>query len=185
MQFPANPTIDTSRLTIRLVTQEDLPQLLEFNSDGAVTQYLPYESWKGMDDAQEWLGRATTRLAAGEALQFVAVLRETGRLVGSCLLFHFDESSRRAEIGYLLGRKHWGAGYMFEAMKALVDFAFAEMNLRRLEAEIDPRNTSSAKLLERLGFAQEGLLRERWDLKGEVTDSGLYGLLRADWQASQ
>jgi [ribosomal protein S5]-alanine N-acetyltransferase len=181
MEFPANPTIETSRLTIRLVTAADLPELLEFNSDDAVTRYLPYENWKGMDDAQEWLGRATTRLAAGEALQFVAVQRETGRVIGSCLLFHFDQASRRAEIGYLLGRRHWGAGYMFEAMKALVDFAFADMNLRRLEAEIDPRNLASAKLLERLGFTREGLLRQRWDLKGEFTDSGLYGFLRTDW----
>jgi [ribosomal protein S5]-alanine N-acetyltransferase len=185
MQFPADPTIETPRLTIRLVKAADLPELLAFNSDDAVTQYLPYESWKGMTDAQEWLDRATARLAAGEALQFVAVQRETGRLVGSCLLFHFDEPSRRAEIGYLLGREHWGAGYMMEAMKALVDFAFADLNLRRLEAEIDPRNAASARLLGRLGFAREGLLRERWDLKGEISDSGLYGLLRADWRASQ
>jgi RimJ/RimL family protein N-acetyltransferase len=110
------------------------------------------------------------------------VLRESRSVIGSCLLFHFDAPSRRAEIGYLLGRRHWGAGYMFEAMNALVDFAFAQLNLRRLEAEIDPRNTASAKLLERLGFAHEGLLRERWDLKGELSDSGLYGMLRADWQ---
>jgi [ribosomal protein S5]-alanine N-acetyltransferase len=181
MQFPANPTIETSRLTIRLVTAADLPELLEFNSDDAVTRYLPYENWKGMADAQEWLGRAETRLAAGEALQFVAELRETGNVIGSCLLFHFEKASNRAEVGYLLGRKYWGAGYMAEAMQALVGFAFAEMGLRRLEAEIDPRNTASAKLLGRLGFAREGMLRQRWDLKGEVTDSGLYGLLRADW----
>jgi len=83
----------------------------------------------------------------------------------------------------VLGRKHWGAGYMLEAMRGLVRFAFEEMQLRRLEAEIDPRNAASAKLLERLGFVREGLLRQRWDLKGEVTDSGLYGLLRAEWAA--
>jgi RimJ/RimL family protein N-acetyltransferase len=182
IEFPIEPTIETSRLTIRLVTQEDLPALLEYNSDDAVTRYLPYASWRGMADAQEWLGRAQTRLAAREALQFVAVQRETGSVIGSCLLFHFDVPSRRGEIGYLLGRKHWGSGYMFEAMSALVDFAFAQMNLRRLEAEIDPRNTASARLLERLGFAHEGLLRERWDLKGELSDSSLYGMLRAGWQ---
>jgi [ribosomal protein S5]-alanine N-acetyltransferase len=185
IEFPADPTVETSRLTIRLVTQADLPALLEYNSDDAVTRYLPYASWKGMADAQEWLGRAEARLAAREALQFVAVLRETGSIIGSCLLFHFDEPSRRAEVGYLLGRAHWGAGYMFEAMHALADFAFTQMNLRRLEAEIDPRNAASAKLLERLGFAHEGHLRERWDLKGELSDSGLYGLLRVDWQAAR
>ncbi len=182
IEIPVAPTLETRRLKIRLVTQPDLPALLEYNSDDAVTRYLPYASWKGMADAQEWLGRADTRLAAREALQFVAVLRDTGSVIGSCLLFHFDEPSRRTEIGYLLGRAHWGAGYMFEAMEALVDFAFAQMMLRRLEAEIDPRNKASAKLLERLGFVQEGHLRERWDLKGELSDSGLYGMLRSDWR---
>src|SRR5687767_4528300 len=120
--MPLNPTMETARLTVRPVAQADLPQLLEMNSDDAVTQYLPYASWKGMSDAEEWLGRATARLATGEANQFVVLQRETGRLVGSCLLFHFDEPSRRAEVGYLLGRKYWGAGYMLEAMRALVGF---------------------------------------------------------------
>jgi RimJ/RimL family protein N-acetyltransferase len=55
--------------------------------------------------------------------------------------------------------------------------------MRRLEAEIDPRNTASAKVLERLGFRQEGFLRERWILRGEVSDGGIYGLLAAEWTA--
>ena len=179
--FPAAATvIETPRLTIRLVAQEDLPALLEVNADDVATRYLPYASWRGMDDAQAWFDRATGRLEKREAAQFVMVLRESGRCIGSCLLFKFDEPSARAEVGYVLGREHWGHGYMFEAMKALVDFAFDRLGLRRLEAEIDPRNMASSRLLERLGFAKEGHLRERWDSKGEISDSGLYGLLRSD-----
>ncbi|MDB5871228.1 MAG: family acetyltransferase [Ramlibacter sp.] len=185
LTLPSGLTIETGRLTLRLVSEADLPELLEINGDDETTRYLPYASWRGMADAQEWFDRALNRHAAGEAGQFVIVLRETGRVVGSCLLFHFDEPSRRAEIGYVLGRQHWGAGYMLEAGKALVDFAFGPAGLRRLEAEIDPRNTASSRLLERLGFVKEGLLRERWDNKGEVSDSGLYGLLRGDWQPSR
>lgn len=186
---PGTPTPDTAiqtkRLVLRLVRDEDLPQLLDINADDSVTRYLPYESWRGMDDAQEWLGRAVARLAAGEAWQFVIVQRESGRVIGSCLLFHFDRPNGRAEIGYLLGRPHWGAGYMREAAVALVGYAFGTAGLRRLEAEIDPRNEASARLLERVGFLKEGHLRERWDTKGEVSDSGLYGLLRSDWLASR
>jgi ribosomal-protein-alanine N-acetyltransferase len=183
MNFPAaDAVLQTERLTIRLVTGADLPVLLEINADDVVTRHLPYESWRGMEDAQAWFGRAVGRLAAREAAQFVIVLRESGRIIGSCLLFHFDEASGRAEVGYLLGREYWGAGFMAEAMRALVAFAFDPVGLRRLEAEIDPRNTASARLLERLGFAREGLLRERWDTKGEISDSGLYGLLRTEWR---
>jgi len=180
-RFPGtDASIRTPRLDIRLVGGPDLPALLEINADDVATRYLPYESWRGMEDAQAWFDRATARLAAREAAQFVIVLRETGDVIGSCLLFKFDEASARAEVGYVLGRQYWGTGYMFEAMKALVDYAFEELGLRRLEAEIDPRNTASARLLERLRFTREGLLRERWNSKGEISDSGLYGLLRAD-----
>lgn len=183
MFLPAEPRIETERLVIRLVTEADLPALLEINADDMVTRYLPYASWKGMDDAQAWLGRAAARHEAGEARQFVIVLRDTGRVIGSCLLFHFEESGGRGEIGYLLARPHWGAGYMLEAMRAFVAFAFEQVGLRRLEAEIDPRNTASARLLERLGFVHEGHLRQRWNVKDEITDSGLYGLLRPDWES--
>lgn len=180
-----NTTIDTKRLVLRLVRDEDLAQLLDINADDIVTRYLPYESWRGMDDAQAWMGRAQARLAAGEAWQFVMVLRESGRVIGSFLLFHFDRPNGRAEIGYLLGREHWGAGYMQEAAAAVVDYAFGPAGLRRLEAEIDPRNDASARLLERVGFVKEGHLRERWATKAEVSDSGLYGLLRSEWLASR
>lgn len=186
---PGTPTRDTAiqsaRLVLRLVRDEDLPQLLEMNADDSVTRYLPYESWRGMDDARAWMGRAQARLAAGEAWQFVIALRGSGQLVGSFLLFHFDIPNGRAEIGYLLGRAHWGAGYMQEAAAAMVDYAFGTAGLRRLEAEIDPRNEASARLLERVGFVKEGHLRERWATKGEVSDSGLYGLLRSDWAAGR
>ena len=186
---PGTPTLETAlrteRLTLRLVREEDLPALLEMNADDAVTRYLPYDSWRGMEDAQAWMGRAQARLALNEAWQFVIVLRESGQVIGSCLLFHFDLPNGRAELGYLLGRAHWGAGYMREAASALVDFAFGTAGLRRLEAEIDPRNEASARLLERVGFVKEGHLRERWDTKGEISDSGLYGLLGRDWLASR
>jgi RimJ/RimL family protein N-acetyltransferase len=184
MPLPDNPRIETPRLKIRLVEAADLPSVLAINADDAVTRYLPYETWTGDADAQAWFDRALQRLAAREAGQFVIVQRDSGRVIGTCLLFHFDEASARAEIGYVLAQESWGAGYMLEAMKAFVAFAFGQVGLRRLEAEIDPRNLSSAGLLARLGFVEEGLLRQRWDLKGEVTDSRLYGLLRAEWSAA-
>ena len=162
----------------------DLPSLLEVNENDAVTRFLPYESWKGIADAEAWFSRASARFAAGEAGQFVVVHRDSRRVIGTCLLFRFEESSARAEVGYVLAQEYWGAGYMHEAMKAFVAFAFEHVGLRRLEAEIDPRNGTSTKLIERLGFVREGILRQRWAMKGEVTDSGLYGLLRAEWSAS-
>jgi len=106
-----------------------------------------------------------------------------GRAVGTCLLFRFDAASARAELGYVLGRAQWGTGLMHEALAALIDAAFGAMALRRLEAEVDPRNAASGRLLRRLGFRREGLLRQRWVTKGAAADVEVYGLLSAEWVA--
>lgn len=95
----------------------------------------------------------------------------------------FHEASRRAEIGYVLAREVWGRGLMHEALSALVALAFQTLNLNRLEADIDPRNTASTNSLARLGFVQEGFLRERWIVGSEVSDTALFGLLRSEWAA--
>jgi RimJ/RimL family protein N-acetyltransferase len=70
---------------------------------------------------------------------------------------------------------------MYEALSGLLGSAFGTMSLRRLEAEVDTRNRSSARLLQRLGFTKEGLLRQRWVTKGEAKDVEMYGLLRDEW----
>ena len=94
-----------------------------------------------------------------------------------------DPDSRRAEVGYALARSAWGRGYVSEALAPLVAYAFDEMDLNRLDAVIDPRNTASAKVVSRLGFMHEGTLRERYIVRGEKTDSAIYGLLRREWEA--
>jgi ribosomal-protein-alanine N-acetyltransferase len=72
-------------------------------------------------------------------------------------------------------------GYAIEALTALLAHGFAALDLNRVEADIDPRNGASARVLERLGFRHEGLLRERWIVGGQICDTAFYGLLRRDW----
>jgi [ribosomal protein S5]-alanine N-acetyltransferase len=184
MLFTNSAKIETTRLTIRLVAHDDLPALLEVNSNDNVTRHLPFDSWKDMSDAEAWYERAMKRHEAGESWQFVIVLRETNRVIGTCLLFRFEETSQIAEIGYVLGQAYWRGGYMREAMTSFIDYAFNEAGVRRLEAEVDPRNAASCKLLERLGFVKEGVQRENWVSKGEISDSNLYGLLRKEWSVA-
>ena len=97
-------------------------------------------------------------------------------------VFNFNEQSGRADLGYGLARRHWGQGYMHEALVAVIGYAFGPLGLRRLEADIDPRNEGSLRALDRLGFAREGLLRERWQVVDEISDSVLMGLLAREWR---
>lgn len=173
--------IESTRLLLRLVLPSDLPALLVVNGQDEVTKFLPYATWRTMDDAEAWYERTSALQAGGEALQFVIVDKSSGDLIGTSLLFRFEKGSARAEIGYVLGRAYWKRGYMREALRALIGCAFGAMALRRLEAQVDTRNTSSDRLLLDLGFIREGLLRKRWVAKGEEKDVTIYGLLRHEW----
>ena len=88
----------------------------------------------------------------------------------------------RAEVGYCLHSAHWGQGYMREALSALIGYGFGVLKLRRLEADVDPNNAASLGILARMGFQREGLLRERWNVGGDVQDSVLLGLLAREWK---
>ncbi len=120
----------------------------------------------------------------GEALQWAIERKADGRVLGSVTLMP-DADQPRAELGYILGREHWGRGYAGEAQRRVVDHAFDDLGLHRLEADTHPDNAASTRSLERLGFSREGLLRERWLVGGEFSDSVVWGLLASDWRAAR
>ena len=136
-----------------------------------------------LTQAEKKIGKILEHYRKGDLFQFGIERKSDEQMIGTCTLHQIHVQNWRAEVGYALGRAYWGNGYMNEAMHALVDYAFRSMKLHRLEADIDPRNESSAKSLERLGFTREGLLRERWIVDGEVSDSALYGLLASEWHS--
>jgi RimJ/RimL family protein N-acetyltransferase len=185
MPFAAPPPIDSARLRVRPVEPGDLPALAAVNGDDAVTRFLPYASWASPADGVAWFERMRGIPAGGTAIQFVVVDKAADTPIGTCLLFRLDDESARAELGYVLGRSHWGRGCMHEALVALIDAAFGPLALRRLEAQMDPRNLASGRLIRRLGFAREGLLRQRWVAKGEARDAEIFGLLRDEWATAR
>jgi RimJ/RimL family protein N-acetyltransferase len=134
-----------------------------------------------ISQAVESIRRKLEYYKGSEIFQLAVECKANGCFLGTSSLFHLNLESKRAEVGYVLARPYWGQGYMTEAAAALVDTAFGKLGFNRLEADIDPRNTASAKLLERLGFQREGLLRERELAQGQMTDTALYGLLKSDW----
>lgn len=115
-------------------------------------------------------------------LKWGVALRADNALIGTTTLYNLDFDNRRAEMGYALCRDHWRGGYMREALQALLTYAFEVLDLRRIEADVDPRNTASIQILERLGFQREGFLRERWEVNGEIQDALFYGLIRREWK---
>ena len=175
--------IITERLKLRPLAASDAEALFAIFSDARVMRYWSCAPWRSIDQAHEMIAKDSTALAAGEHVRLGMETLDDARLIGHCSLFNFNAQCQRAEMGYGMAFDAWGHGYMHEALTAVLNYGFSELSLNRVEADIDPRNVASAKSLERLGFQREGFLRERWVVDGEVSDSGLYGLLRRDWRA--
>jgi ribosomal-protein-alanine N-acetyltransferase len=161
----------------------DAPAIFAIKSDPETMLYMDTPPMSDVGEAEAMLTREAEGFAAGDSLKWAVTLRDRDELIGECTLFRIRAESRRAEIGYYLGRPHWGNGYNHEALTSIVEYAFDELDLNRIEADLDPRNLASAKAVRRLGFVEEGLLRERWIVAGKVSDSLLVGLLRSDWEA--
>ncbi|MEO8085055.1 MAG: GNAT family N-acetyltransferase [Ardenticatenales bacterium] len=174
--------LTTERLRLRPLMPSDAASLYAVFSDAAVMRYWSTAPWTSDAAAHELIAKDVRAHADGAYVRLGIEVHSTGALIGTCTLFDLVPQCRRAEIGYALARAAWGNGYMHEALIALVAFGFRDLDLNRIEADIDPRNEASARSLERLGFVKEGHLRERWIVEGEVSDTGLYGLLRREWR---
>lgn len=178
----AHTAIRTKRLELRPFGSEDAQDLFSIFSDPKVMRYWSSTPWTSLDQANEKIKLDLKALEENESLILGIERLEDNRVIGTCSLFEFNWQCRRAEIGYVLGSKFWGQGLMNEALHGLLDYGFGELNLHRVEADIDPRNEASEKILQKLGFTKEGLLRERWIVDGEITDTGFYGLLSREWR---
>ncbi|PAU76512.1 GNAT family N-acetyltransferase [Halomonas salipaludis] len=174
------PVIETDRLTLRPLAINESEGLLEIFSDPEVMKYWNTAPWTNLQDAVDFINSSNDSMWRQESLVLGIYLKPDGTLAGKCMLFNYDKESRRAEIGFGLSSSCWGKGYISEAGEVLIDYGFDALGLRRIEAEIDPENQSSAKALEKLGFTKEGLLRQRWEVNGFVSDSALYGRLASD-----
>lgn len=184
---PAAPTpvpLTGRRVALRAITAEDAPALFALFSDPDVMRYWSRPPFTHLAQARKLVRNIHAGYRSGETVQWGVLLHGSDELVGTCTLFHYMPSCRRAEVGYALVRRLWGQGVMRDALGTLVTHAFTTLDCHRLEADIDPANAASARLLAALGFVREGHLRERWIVGGVVSDSYLYGLLRSEWRGT-
>lgn len=180
----AVPTIETARLRLRPYRDADAAAIYAIYSHPDVTRYWSFAPWSDSAQAQAYLERVYADAASGLAMPWAVATREDDCLVGTTTLFSVNGEQGRAEIGYSLAQASQGRGLATEAVRAVVAHAIDALGLFRIEADVDPRNDASRRLLERLGFRNEGLLRERWRVNGETCDTAFYGLLAREFVRS-
>lgn len=175
----ALPTLTTERLILRPLQLTDLDDLFEYAQDPAVYQpgmWQPYESY---EVAKRHLETILSHYFDG-LLWWAIEYKADGKMIGRCELSKVDRDDKHAEISYALNANYWRQGIMTEAINCIIDYAFNEMKLNRIQAYVLIDNNNSHKLLEKIGFQREGHLREYSHVKGYPEDAYIYGLLKSD-----
>jgi len=175
------PTLETQRLRLRELAISDAPAFLDIHSDEETLQYWSNEPVSKLSEAEAIVQKNLDWVDTGTCLFWAIEELKSGKVIGSCTLFSIDGQNQRAEVGYILNRDYWGGGLASEALQAMIEFGFDQMELHRLEADTDPRNAASIALLEKFGFVKEGFFRERWRVHGQWLDSDMLGLLKSDY----
>jgi ribosomal-protein-alanine N-acetyltransferase len=181
--FAAFPLLTTERLLLRAPAPGDAPALFRIMSDPRVTRYFGTVPMTSPDEAARRVEGFQSSFQEHSGIRWAITLRESGEYIGSCGYWRLIPAHFRAEIGYELAPEFWGHGLMTEAIGAVLGFGFTTIGLHSVEAQIHPANMGSRRVLEKLGFVQEGYFRENYyePADGSFTDTAVFSLLQADW----
>jgi RimJ/RimL family protein N-acetyltransferase len=175
--------IRTARLTLRPFTEADLDALYAYQSDPEVVRYMYWEV-RDRDEVTEQLAKRLTQDRLDDDhddLALAVVPDQVDQVVGEVILRWTSREHRQGEVGFAFGTAFQGRGYGRESAEAMLQLGFRELGLHRIVGRCDPRNTASAKVLERLGMRLEAHFRHNEIFKGEWGDELYYAILEDEW----
>ena len=175
--FSPFPVLTTERLILRRFIEADAASLFKLRGDAGVMQYIGRPLAKTVDDAVALINVIDDLLAGNNGITWCISLKSDAEFIGSIGFWRIEKENYRAEIGYLLNPIHQGKGIMQEALAAVLTFGFEVMYLHSIQANVNPQNAASVKLLERNNFIREGYFKEDHLLNGSFADTIIYSLL--------
>ena len=179
VNFSPFPVLETKRLLLRNISYEDTPALVSLRSHPKVMSYLDREPFRNTDEARAHIEMLLDNLQKNEGILWVMALKEAPEtMIGSLGFFSMNKEHYRTETGYMLHPDYWNKGYMKEALLAIIDYAFEYTGIHSIEANINPENEPSAKVLEACGFIKEAYFRENYYFNGRFKDTIIYSRIK-------
>jgi [ribosomal protein S5]-alanine N-acetyltransferase len=177
LNFSPFPTLETAHLVLRQVAKEDVKELFFLRSDKDVLTYLDKDPARSIEEVAKFIEGLHELEKDHKAINWAITLKEEPKMIGTICLWNIVPAHYRAEIGYALHPDHHGKSIMQEAVAAVLNYGFKIMKLHSIEANVNPNNASSIKLLERNNFVKEAHFKENYFYNGKFLDSVIYSLL--------
>jgi [ribosomal protein S5]-alanine N-acetyltransferase len=173
------PTLETQRLLLRQLAAADAQDAFLFLSDEETMRYYDPAPMTQLEQAEQSIQRHRRRFAQQEALRWGITLKGENRVIGNAG-YAWDAENHLAVLSYILAKHYWNQGIMTEALSAMIQFGFDHIHVHRIEAQVASPNLASARLLEKLGFQEEGRLRDRQYVNHQYVDERMFALINAN-----
>ena len=180
-EFKDFPKLETERFILRKGVVNDSKDLFELYSNENVVKYLPLKLFDSVEDAIDEINWYEKIFKEQIGLRWVIEETMTQKVIGTCGYLNYEKEHNRIEIGYDLKPDYWGQGIMQETLGKIIHFAFTSMEINKIEAKVEPENKASIRLLGKLNFCQEGVLRQHEFEKGKYVDLVLFSILKSEY----
>jgi ribosomal-protein-alanine N-acetyltransferase len=171
------PVIETERLLLRRITNDDVNEVFELRSNAETMKYIPRPLIKNNQEALGHIAMIEDKINTNTGINWGITIKNDPKLLGIIGYYRLQPENYRAEIGYMLLPDFHGKGIIPEAVNQLVKYGFEDLKLHSIEAVIDPENIGSEKVLQKCGFTKEAHLKESELWEGKFLDKVIYSLL--------
>lgn len=171
---------ESARLRYRKIIFDDAKEIFSIRSNDDVMKYMDVPRHYSLSDSEELLRSIEDSYKNEKGINWAIIEKDSKAFIGYIGFIRIFSEHCRAEIGYALKPEYWGKEYMYETINRLARFGFEEMKLHSIEANVNPMNERSKKVLERVGFKKEAHFRENYLFNGNFLDSIIYSLLEKD-----
>jgi ribosomal-protein-alanine N-acetyltransferase len=179
----AFPVLETERLILRAIQDDDLDALRDIFGDAETIRYMADqdEPMVKVEELQWIIDWARRTYTSGGGIRWAIQLKGVPRLIGTCGFHLLDRHNQHIEVGYDLAKAYWRQGIMSEALRPVLRYGFEQLQVHRIEANVTAGNVASVQTLLKAGFRQEGVWRERAYLRGQFYDLLQFGLLSGEF----
>ena len=178
--FDNFPKLESERLIFRSFTKEDAQDILLLKSNDEVMMHMDAIKHQTIQDSEKAIIKNQNLFKERQGIIWAIIEKSTREFIGYFGFWRLIREHCRAEIGYALKPQFWSKGFMRESMNLLIDFGFNELKLHSIEANLNPKNENSERLLKNFGFKKEAYFRENYLFNGTFNDSIIYSLLEKD-----
>lgn len=176
------PELKTDRFVLRQITKNDSLDIFHYFSLDDVTRFYDVESFTSIKQAEELIQRWNERFESSEAIRWGITLKSENRVIGTCGFHGWMKNHYKAHIGYELTPEYWYQGFMTEVAQKITEYGFNNLGFNRIEAFVEPENVGSRKVLSKIGFREEGILKENYYWKNRFVDNVLFAYLKKDYE---